>query len=112
MNETTPTIELGSIFSMSWGYDQTNVNFFQVVGITPASVKVKEIESKGVEGTSGFMCQNVVAVKDSFLKNSQWADQEKGKLFRLNKQRNGFLVKGCYYAGLWNGKPTYCSWYA
>jgi hypothetical protein len=29
----------------SWGYDQTNINFYQVVGITDKSVKLREIKS-------------------------------------------------------------------
>jgi predicted small integral membrane protein len=109
MNETTP-IAVGSIFRMSWGYDQTNVNFFQAVAVTPSGVKVKEIASKGVEGTEGFMCQNVVAVKDSFLSSSMWVDQAKGAFRRVT---NGhFTFKGRYFVSLWDGKPTYCSWYA
>ena len=38
-------IKTGDIFYDSWGYDQTNINFYQVVGITDKSVKLREIKS-------------------------------------------------------------------
>lgn len=42
-------VEVGDIFYSSWGYDQTNVNFYEVTGLTPASVRLREV-SKRVEG--------------------------------------------------------------
>jgi hypothetical protein len=35
--------EVGAIWNTSWGYDQTNVEFFQVVRTTPASVVLRRI---------------------------------------------------------------------
>lgn len=39
-------IELGTIFAASWGYDQTNVDFYEVVRRTAKNVWVRPIESK------------------------------------------------------------------
>lgn len=36
--EMTPTVELGQVFSYSWGYDQTNVDFYQVVKVGKSTV--------------------------------------------------------------------------
>lgn len=37
-------VKVGDIFSMSWGYDQTNVDFFQVVKVCgESSVRVREV---------------------------------------------------------------------
>lgn len=37
-------VKVGDIFSASWGYDQTNLNFFQVVKICgKESVRVREV---------------------------------------------------------------------
>ena len=33
---------VGDIFYTSWGYDQTNIEFFQVVKVSPSSVWVQE----------------------------------------------------------------------
>lgn len=35
-------VKVGDIFYTSWGYDQTNVEFFQVVRVSKASVWVQE----------------------------------------------------------------------
>lgn len=120
MNETSttsnPQVKVGDIFEMSWGYDQTNVNWFQVTRLSPKGVYVREISGRGVEGTQGSMCENVVAVKDSFLSQSQWTGEGNPEMFR--KIKNGykgtpsFSIKSRYFATLWDGKPTYNSWYA
>jgi hypothetical protein len=37
----TPEVKVGDFFVSSWGYDQTNVDFYRVVGITPSGKSVK-----------------------------------------------------------------------
>lgn len=34
-------IAIGDFFVSSWGYEQTNVDFYQVVGLTPKGVKIQ-----------------------------------------------------------------------
>lgn len=120
MNEQTniTPVKVGDIFEMSWGYDQTNINFFQVTRLTPKGVYVREIGSAGAGG-EGFMCQDVVAVKDSFKDNSQWCGgygHGNPEMFRRIDYRTdqppSFSIRSRYFAYLWDGKPTYCSWYA
>ena len=36
------SVKLGDWFYCSWGYDQTNVDFYKVVGVTPKSVKIQK----------------------------------------------------------------------
>ncbi len=112
------TPKVGDIFEMSWGYDQTNVNWFQVTRLSKGGVFVREIGSKGVPGTDGFMCQSVVPFKDSFLARSQWCggfDSNNPEMFRKVNQGNWkpyFSIRSRYYAYLWDGEPAYNSWYA
>jgi hypothetical protein len=121
MNDSTiniTPIKVGDIFRMSWGYDQTNVNFFQVTRLSKGGVFIREIGSTSAGG-EGFMCRNVVAVKDSFIQNSQWCTP-KGQAYygnvetfrKLSSDGRSFSIRGRYYASLWDGKPTYESWYA
>lgn len=53
--EAIGNVQVGDVFSCSWGYDQTNVNFYEVVEITPSgkSVKILPIWGKVVEGDGG-----------------------------------------------------------
>lgn len=48
----TAPIAVGDIFASSWGYDQTNVDFYEVVGVTPSgkSVRLVPIASEVVSG--------------------------------------------------------------
>jgi len=43
------TLKEGDILYSTWGYDQTNVDFYQVVGVGERSVKIREIESRSVD---------------------------------------------------------------
>jgi hypothetical protein len=115
MNNTESNIKTGTIFRMSWGYDQTNVNFFQVTRMTPKGVYVREINYESVEGSQGMMCQNVVPIPNSFKQASQWMGKgysdNNPETFR--KVSNGcFSIRSRYFAFLWDGKPTFNSWYA
>lgn len=51
---------LGDVLVSSWGYEQTNIDFYQVVGFTKSgkSVRLIAIESEQVEVT-GFMTEKV-----------------------------------------------------
>jgi hypothetical protein len=64
---TTTKLEMGTILVSSWGYDQTNIDFYQVVGFTPSgkSVRLRAIESAHVEDT-GFMSERVRPVPNAF----------------------------------------------
>ena len=71
-------VKVGDIFWMSWGYEQTNNNFFQVVELRGTQmVKVREICTETVEGEScdSFACY-VKPVKDSFATRSQFCSKD------------------------------------
>jgi hypothetical protein len=38
-------VRIGQLYSYSWGYDQTNIDFYMVVDITKSSVKVVSLGS-------------------------------------------------------------------
>lgn len=46
-------VKVGEVFKCSWGYDQTNVDFFEVVGVTGSMVEVRPIAQMSEE--TGFM---------------------------------------------------------
>lgn len=83
-------VQVGDIFSASWGYDQTNVDFFQVIALVgSASVRVREvyperIAEKGISGMSADRTYKIdreilpAAARSVFIK-----DQTNGDLKRL-----------------------------
>jgi hypothetical protein len=46
-------VKVGDYFVSSWGYDQTNVDFYKVVAVTAKSIKVQEWSSARVSGAGG-----------------------------------------------------------
>jgi len=94
--------KLGDILYYSWGYDQTNIDFWQVVKITPKTIDVRRLSQEVTEYT-GFMSENVIPLKDSFIGNRIVTKH-------LQIDRAGKV----YISGLWNydGKPKNQSHYA
>jgi hypothetical protein len=119
-NASTPHIpKVGDIYTMSWGYDQTNVNCFQVVRVSKKGVFIREISQSTVRGSEGFMCRKVMPKKDDFIADSSWCDpKEEGfkgnvETFRkISPDGRTFNFKGRYFAEIWDGQPMYNSWYA
>jgi hypothetical protein len=100
--------KIGDIVVNTWGYEQTNVGFFQVVDITARTIKIKEIDSKIFQDSMyahGMACE-VVAINDSFVEN--------GEEYKLIVKKDGLLSKAerFYYFTKWQGTPIYKSWYA
>lgn len=50
-NTTTPvhTLTVGQILESMWGYDQTNVDFYEVIKVTHATVVVRKLRTEAVE---------------------------------------------------------------
>ncbi len=51
---TMNDIQIGDLFSSSWGYDQTNVDFYEVVRKTAKMIELREIGSR-IEADQGPM---------------------------------------------------------
>ena len=68
--EDMDKVKVGDIFCNSWGYDQTNVDYYQVISKSGRSVNVREIGCESVPGSEGFMSDRVKPKKDAFLENA------------------------------------------
>lgn len=90
---------VGDIYYTSWGYDQTNVDFYEVTAITPGSITVRPLKQSTTE--TGFMCGNTVPHKGQVC----------GEEIRCMFTGHGFKAKR-YHLSKWNGQPQRCSWYA
>ena len=58
-------LKVGDVLYTSWGYDQTNVEFFQVTRTTEKCVDVARISGCTVSSSHG--CDRVKPCKDSFI---------------------------------------------
>lgn len=100
-------LEPGLILVSSWGYEQTNVDFYEVIEkIGATMVKIEKIGSqRATDARCGqsSMSDNVVP------------DPEKrtGEFSRHKAQPDGRIKLSSYASAYrWDGLPKYCSWYA
>lgn len=67
LNFRNGTVETGDIFYSSWGYEQTNINFYQVTHLKGKStVVVQEIRCQQITA-SGAMSGTVEPIKGDFI---------------------------------------------
>lgn len=59
-------IQVGTLLCYSWGYDQTNVDFFQVVARKGSAVWIRPIGGRVVPGSEGFMSNTIMPARDQF----------------------------------------------
>lgn len=60
-----PMPKVGDVFSSSWGYEQTNQTFFQVVGVRNKSIVVREIGAD--RRYDGPMCGHAKPLVNKFV---------------------------------------------
>lgn len=100
-------VKVGDIFSASWGYDQTNVDFFQVIALVgETSVRVREVYPKMIEEnpTCGMAADRTYKLTNELLPAASHSvfikDQENGDLKRI---KPGYCkdpedaIKNCYF---------------
>lgn len=102
--------KIGDIVVNTWGYEQTNVEFYQVISITARTIKVRRICGTQVEDSyekHGMACE-VVPIKDEFYE----AKHEKYEYqLRVGKDGNLSNPESYYHFHKWSGRPQYKSWY-
>lgn len=120
-------VKVGDIFCATWGYEQTNNDFFQVIALVgESSVRVREVYLNCLESTavSSMSEDRVLEVSREILPAADHSvfikDQEKGDVKRLKsyaadgKSNPQFKLSSfcdAYYVG--GDKITvYESWYA
>ncbi len=103
--EMINSVKIGDIFVSSWGYDQTNVDAYQVIEKKSKTLVLAEIRLAQVSGTESYMSCRVVPVKDAFI--------DKNITIKKLISFNGIKISSYNWASKWDGKSSYYnSWYA
>lgn len=96
--------KVGDIVYTSWGYDQTNIDFYQVVKVTKASVKLQRIAAT-VESSTGYD-DYLTPLKDKFLTAAEhsWRKNAFTTRFKLDESGIGYSCRADdHTAWLWDG---------
>ena len=94
-------LEIGHVFVSSWGYDQTNVDFYQVVALRGKTTVVLRKISK-VKHSDNCMYGTCIPVIDEF----------DGEEFSCRVKEKSVKIGSSQYAYLWDGKPQNWTAYA
>lgn len=120
-------IKVGDLFYTSWGYEQTNVNFFQVIALCGTqSVRVREVQPRMADerGVSGMSADRSYEVTRELLPPAHHAsfinDNERGDIRRVKVSGYDSTpyfnvgIRGLYHdtARPYTGGYLYESWYA
>lgn len=104
-SEYVPTSKPGDIFVSTWGWEQTNVDFYQLVEVNKKTGVFIEIGSKMVEHGPGWSSMSAHVVADPEVKV--------GDIFRKQILPGEIINLESYkYCHKWDGSPEYMSWYA
>jgi len=103
-------IEIGDIFVDEWGYEQTNVDFYQVVKATAKTVTVRQVEQDSTETT--FPASDIRTM-------SGYTTPIKGRFAGSERVKHPYEWEGRVYiksqygsSKLWDGKPQGWTGYA
>lgn len=85
---------VGDFLYASWGYDQTNVDFYQVVEVKGAVIVVRKVAEKVVSESSSS--EQVAPIEGKFL----------GPAIRVKPGLHGTKIEG-HHGSKWDGKPKH-----
>lgn len=110
-------VKVGDFFYASWGYDQTNVDFYKVVGLTAKCVKIVKVGNKTVS-TDSYSTKVVPGgdVKGAWIRVPEgWSEYDKDATPPVQTKKVTLGYQGrprlawTSYADLyfWDGTPQY-----
>ena len=103
--------QIGDVIYSSWGYEQTNVDFYQVIEVLNKKIRVREIGCTRVDELSDMSCE-VMADKDNFLNDVIITFSLKLEVNTNGKKSCRICRKNTYkWFDKWDGRPKYMSWY-
>lgn len=105
MSEQEATeVQVGDFFRSSWGYDQTNVDFYEVLKVSASgkSVKVRQVQA-GVVSDEGSS-ERVAPIPGSV---HPWHGEVMTKRLSYWNGQPKFRVASYANAYLWDCKPAY-----
>lgn len=105
---------VGDVLYSSWGYDQTNIDFYQVLKVTPSGVYIQRLLDETKSEPGEFMAGKCTPKRDESLKNTvaYLYDTRHPLIFKRVNPHGYVKIKSYARAGKWDGQPKRCSWYA
>lgn len=94
------SLRVGDILYSSWGWEQTNIDFYQVIAIRGSAVDLRQLDQRTTEDS--YMCGTTVPLPDV----------SRARPIRTVCRKNYIRIDSYRTAWKWDGQPLRCSWYA
>jgi hypothetical protein len=95
------TLEVGAVLVSTYGYEQTNVEFYEVIAVQNRTVTLRELAQDGTY--TGYRSGQTVPCPGHYI----------GEPIRKRvNPRNSVKLSSSSYAHPWDGRPQYWSSYA
>lgn len=94
-------LKCGDILYTSWGYDQTNIDFYEVMAVKGSFVELQQLQQETSE--TRYMAGETKPILGSYKGDRIRRKVTYGKSVRIESYA---------HASQWDGKPKSCSWYA
>lgn len=99
--EAAAAMKVGDVLNTSWGYEQTNVEFYQVIEKKGMTVTLQELAQIQVSDNGNYSGQ----VIPDFNKKIR-------EPFKKRVSSGGYIkINSSAYASQWDGRPSYTSSY-
>lgn len=100
--------KIGDIFYSSWGYEQTNICFYQVIKIVgKCSVDVRRIKSMICEESTNAFVGHVMPQVNGFI-----GDTFRKRILDGYDGKSLIKISSCQHARPWDGNPKMFTSYA
>ncbi|WP_058532900.1 hypothetical protein [Legionella saoudiensis] len=98
------SLQIGSIFYSSWGYDQTNIDFYEVTKlIGKCTVELRKIAQSKIPCERDYFCGKTKPIPGKFI-----SDPLRKRLTKLGN----INISSFEHASPWEGKELLYSSYA
>lgn len=96
------SLQVGDVLYASWGYDQTNIDFYEIIGVRGAVVDMRELKQHKTE--TGWAQGTAVPVRGQYA----------GELMRSKRPNHCNRIRLTSYssAGPWDGRALHWTAYA
>lgn len=99
--EAAAAMKVGDVLNTSWGYEQTNVEFYQIIEKKGMTVTLQEL-GHSLAKDNGNMSEDVIPNFHNKI----------GEPFKKRVSSGGYVkINSSAYASQWNGRPCYTSYY-